>query len=127
MAQEGQRGGHRLSGAPASEGNSLGMAPKPRKGDVAYGSQERGFWDPVVKYTSLSCGPRNPDLKARVLPAPGGMIAVSHPETQVKHHFRHWMEMLPAEEKGRMVNCKGKGECGAEEEALIGQGGGEKE
>lgn len=35
-----------LSGAPASEENSLGLAPKPRKEAVACGSQERGFWGP---------------------------------------------------------------------------------
>lgn len=39
--------------------------------------------DPVIKYTSLSCGPRNPCLKANQFPAPGGMIAVSYPETQI--------------------------------------------
>lgn len=35
-----------LSGAPASEENSPGLAPKPRKEAVARGRQERGFWGP---------------------------------------------------------------------------------
>lgn len=35
-----------LSGAPASEENSPGLAPEPRKEAVACGSQERGFWGP---------------------------------------------------------------------------------
>ena len=65
--------------------------------------------DPVIKYTSLSCGPRNPCLKANRFPAPGGMIAVSYPETQIKHHFTDTgHRCFKLREKGGMINCKGR-------------------
>ena len=68
--------------------------------------------DPVIKYTSLSCGPRNPCLEANQFPAPGGMIAVSHPETQIKHHFTDTgHRCFKLRKKGGMINCKGRGEC----------------
>lgn len=43
--------------------------------------------DPVIKYTSLSCGPKSACFKADQFPAPGGMIAAFHPKTQIKHYF----------------------------------------
>lgn len=68
--------------------------------------------DPVIKYTSLSCGPRNPCLKANQFPAPGGMIAVSYPETQIKHHLTDTARRcFKLRKKGGMINCKGRGEC----------------
>lgn len=43
--------------------------------------------DPVIKYTSLSCGPRSACFNADQFLAPGGMIAIFHPKTQIKHYF----------------------------------------
>lgn len=80
--------------------------------------------DPVIKYTSLSCGPRNPCLKANQFPAPGGMIAVSHPETQIKHHFTDTgHRCFKPRGKGGMINGKGRG---ARRGALTDQVGGGK-
>lgn len=75
-----------FSGAPTSEEPVQVWLPSPEK--KPHVAAKRGVsGDPVIKYTSLSCGPRNPCLKANQFPAPGGMIAVSHPETQIKLHF----------------------------------------
>lgn len=60
--------------------------PSPEKKLLLVAAERGVSGDPVIKYTSLSYGPRNPCLKANQFPAPG-MIAVSHPETQIKHHF----------------------------------------
>lgn len=60
--------------------------PSPEKKRLLVADKRGVSGDPVIKYTSLSCGPRNPCLKANQFPAPGGMIAVSHPETQIKRH-----------------------------------------
>lgn len=74
-------------GAPASEEAVLVWLPSPEK-KLLFVAAKRGVsGDPVIKYTSLSCGPRNPCLKANQFPASGGIISVSHPETQIKHHF----------------------------------------
>lgn len=43
--------------------------------------------DPVIKYTSLSCGPRSACFKADQFPAPGGLIAVFHPKKQIRLYF----------------------------------------
>lgn len=61
--------------------------PSPEKKLLLMAAKRGVSGDPVIKYTSLSCGPRNPGLEANQFPAPGGTIAVSHPETQIKHHF----------------------------------------
>ena len=74
-----------LSGAPASEETVQVWLPSPEKKLFLVVAKREVSGDPVIKYTSLSCGPRNPRLKADQFPAPGGMMARSHPETD-KHH-----------------------------------------
>lgn len=80
--------GSRLSGSPASGRKAIWVwLPSPEKEMLLIAAKRGVSGDPVVKYTSLSCGPRNPHLKASQFPAPDGMIAVFHPEKQMKHHF----------------------------------------
>lgn len=63
-------------------------------------------------------------LKVNRFPAPGGMIAVSHPETQIKHHFTDTgHRCFKPRKKGGIINCKGRGECRG---TLIDQVGGPK-
>lgn len=58
-----------VCGAPAL-GNSPGLAPKPRKeAKLLVVARRWVSGDPNIKYTSLSCGPRNPCLKANQFPA----------------------------------------------------------
>lgn len=97
------------SWALASEEAVQIWLPSPEK--KLFVAAKRGVsGDPVIKYTSLSCGPRNPCLKANQFPASGGMIAVSHPETQIKHHFTDTgHRCFKPRKKGGMINCKGRG------------------
>lgn len=74
-------------GAPVSEQTVQAWIPSPEKKMLLVAAKTGVSGDPVIKYTSLSCGPRNPCLRAHQFPAPGGTIAVSHPETQIKHRF----------------------------------------
>lgn len=101
-----------FSGAPASEETVQVWLPSPGKKLLLVAAKRRVSGDPVIKYTSLSCGPRNPCLKANKFPAPGGMIAVSHPEAQIKHHFTDTgHRCFEPRKEGGMINCKGRGEC----------------
>lgn len=101
-----------LSGVPVSEEKVQVWFSSPKKKLLLVAAKRGVSGDPVIKYTSLSCGPRNPCLEANQFPAPGGMIAVSHPETQIKHHFTDTgHRCFELRKKGRMINCKGRGEC----------------
>lgn len=60
--------------------------------------------DPVIKYTSLSCGPRSACFKADQFPAPGGLIAVFHPKKQIRLYFTD-----TDEEKGGGWTAEGAG------------------
>lgn len=98
-----------FSGAPASEVTVQVWLPRPEKKPLLVVARRGVSGDPVIKYTSLSCGPRNPCLKANQFPAPGGMIAVSYPETQIKHHFTDTgHRCFKLREKGGTIPCKGR-------------------
>ena len=109
----GQRGSpSRVCGAPVSEETVQVWLLSPEKKPLLVVARRWVSGDPVIKYTSLSCGPRNPCLKANHFPAPGGMIAVSYPETQIKHHFTDTgHRCIKLREKGGMIRCKSRGEC----------------
>ena len=109
----GQRGSPSVvCGAPASEETVQVWLLSPEKKRLLVVARRWVSGDPVIKYTSLSCGPRNPCLKANQFPAPGGMIAVSYPETQIKHHFTDTgHRCIKLREKGGMIRCKSRGEC----------------
>lgn len=99
-------------GAPASEEMVQVRFSSPKKKLLLVAAKRGVSGDPVIKYTSLSYGPRNPCLEANQFPAPGGMIAVSHPETQIKHHFTDTgHRCFELRKKGGMINYKGRGEC----------------
>lgn len=99
-------------GAPASEEAIQVWLSSPEKKLLLVAVKRGVSGDPVIKYTSLSCGPRNPCLKANQFPASGGMIAVSHPETQIKHHFTDTgHRCFKLRKKGGMINCKGRRGC----------------
>lgn len=98
---------------PASERTVEVWLLSPEKKWLLVAAKRGVSGDPVIKYTSLSCGPRNPCLKANQFPAPGGMIAVSHPETQIKHHLTDTgHRCFKPRGKGGMINGKGGGARG---------------
>lgn len=105
---------HHAMWGPASEETVHVWLPSPEKRPLLVVAKRGVSGDPVIKYTSLSCGPRNPCFRANQFPAPGGMIAVSYPETQIKHHFTDTgHRCFKLRQRGGMSNCKGRGECGA--------------
>lgn len=108
---------------PASERTVQVWFLSPEKKWLLVAAKRGVSGDPVIKYTSLSCGPRNPCLKANQFPAPGGMIAVSHPETQIKHHFTDTgHKCFKPRGKGGMINGKGRGHAGGRSQIKSGTG-----
>lgn len=106
---------------PLSKQSRSGSQAQKRSGCL-WQPREGFTGDPVIKYTSLSCGPRNPCLEANQFPAPGGMIAVSHPETQIKHHFTDTgHRCFKPRGKGGMINGKAEGRAGGHSGSSWGQ------